>query len=65
MTRYEYRTIITDAKGAWGGKVDAQEYDRTLNELGSQGWRLVQTVASNQSYGSTRYILSTFMREKQ
>lgn len=63
MKKYEYKTVLTDAKGVWGGKVDMEEYQTSLNELGAQGWQVVGTVASNQSYGNTRYLLTTFMRE--
>ena len=65
MKRFEYKTLVTDAKGALGGKVDIEDFDSTLNEMGAEGWELVQSIASAQSYGSTRYILSTFKRELQ
>lgn len=64
MKKYEYKTITTDAKGLFGGKVDIAGFDEQLNELGEQGWDLIASIASNESYGSTRYVLSTFKREK-
>jgi len=63
MKRYEYKTIVIDAKGFWGGKIGVDEFDRTLNFMGREGWRLVQQTASNQSYGNTRYIICVFERE--
>lgn len=64
MKRYEYETVVTDAKGAMGGKVDIEDFDNMLNGMGSQGWELVQSIPSAQTQGGTRYILSTFKREK-
>ncbi len=65
MEKFEYKTLITDAKGVFGGKVNPYEFQNELNELGSQGWELVNTVASAQSYGSTRWIISIFKRKVQ
>lgn len=39
--------------------------EQSLNELGAQGWELISTTNSNESYGSTRYVISIFKREKQ
>ncbi len=65
MDQFEYKTLFTDAKGAFGGKVDKNEFQNELNELGLQGWELVNTVAAAQSYGSTRWIISIFKRKIQ
>lgn len=65
MEQYEYKTLFTDAKGVFGGKVEKTTFQNDLNELGSQGWELVNTVATNQSYGSTRWIISIFKRKLQ
>lgn len=65
MDKFEYKTLFTDAKGVFGGKVDKYTFQNELNELGSQGWELVSTVAAAQSYGSTRWIISTFKRKIQ
>jgi len=63
MEKYEYKTLYTDAKGCLGGKVDHDSFQAQLNSLGSMGWELVSTVASAQSYGSTRWIISIFKRK--
>jgi len=65
MEKFEYKTLFTDAKGALGGKVDQYSFQNELNELGSQGWELVNTVAAAQSYGSTRWMISIFKRKIQ
>ncbi len=63
MEKFEYKTLFTDAKGTLGGKVDKSLFQYELNELGSQGWELVNTVAAAQSYGSTRWVISIFKRK--
>lgn len=65
MEKFEYKTLFTDAKGVFGGKVDESTFQNELNELGLQGWELVSTVAAAQSYGSTRWIISIFKRKLQ
>ncbi len=63
MEQFVYKTLFTDAKGMLGGKVDQNAFQRELNELGKQGWELVNTVPAAQSYGSTRWIISIFKRK--
>lgn len=63
MEQFEYKTLFTDAKGFLGGKVDTLEFQNDLNRLGSEGWELVSSLSSNQSYGSTRWIVSIFKRK--
>ena len=65
IDRFEYKTLFTDAKGVLGGKVDQYAFQNELNELGSQGWELVSTVATAQSYGSTRWVVSILKRKIQ
>ncbi len=65
MEIFEYKTFFTDAKGVLGGRVDQNTFQNELNELGRQGWELVNTVAAAQSYGSTRWIISIFKRKIQ
>jgi len=64
VKRYEYQTKVFDAQGFWsGGKIDVDEFDATLNEMGSQGWQLIEKVTSNMELGRTRHFICTFMRE--
>lgn len=65
MEQYEYKTLYTDAKGFWGGKVDKDTFEHDLNKLGAQGWELVSTVPSAESHGTTRWIISIFKRKIQ
>ncbi len=63
MKKFEYKTVRYDAKGFFGGKVDPQEFDASLNSYGAEGWELVGITASNEAYGSTKSVLSIFKRE--
>jgi len=63
MEKFEYKTLFTDAKGVFGGKVDQDDFQFELNELGKQGWELVNTFPAAQSYGSTRWVISIFKRK--
>lgn len=63
--KYEYKTLTTQAEGLFGGKVNDQEFEATLNQLGAEGWELVNSLASAVSYGKTGYIISIFKRAIQ
>ena len=65
MDKFEYKTVFTDATGVFGfgGKVDQITFQNELNELGSEGWELVNAVASAKDYGSTKTIISIFKRK--
>jgi hypothetical protein len=62
--RWEYRTVKMPAKGVFGGKIDENELDVRLNELGEQGWELVCAFDTNQVEGATRDILAIFKRAR-
>lgn len=62
MKKFEYKTIKVDSKGNWSIKFNAEEIDKTLNELGSQGWELVNV--QDLGVGGTSYSFHyTFKRE--
>ena len=63
MKKYEYKTIIVEPKGFFGGKINADEFNRVLNDMGSNGWELVEAIASNQDLGSTALIICVFKHE--
>lgn len=63
MKKYEYKLLSTDAKGILGGKIDLNGMSCELNQLGQEGWELIEVISSNQDFGSTRYIVSVFKRE--
>ena len=63
MAKFEYYTMIYDTKGWTGGVVHVGDFQNRLNVLGSNGWELVNSVSTNQSYGSTKSIVSIFKRK--
>jgi hypothetical protein len=63
MKKFEYQTIIIEPKGIFGGKINADSFTQTLNNMGKQGWELVNAVSSNEAYGGTKNIVCIFKRE--
>lgn len=64
MEKYEYKTLIYDTKGFWGGSVDANQFQNELNVQGNDGWELVSSISTTQSYGSSKSIVCIFKRKK-
>lgn len=62
MEKFVYHTFIYSPKGWNGGKVDKDKFNGELNKRGSEGWELVNCVASNEGYGSTRGIVCVFKK---
>lgn len=60
--KFEYKTLKIEPKGFWGTKLDTTEIDKTLNELGLQGWELVsmQDISLNSVSWTFHY---TFKRQ--
>ena len=65
MTKWEYKVIEFDARGAMGGLIDQEKMELKLNELGKDGWELVTSYSTNQGYGSSRKLVYTLKRESQ
>ena len=64
MKKYEYRTIVIDAKSSFlGGKIDPEGVNKVLNDEGRDGWELIEVAASNQGFGDTRGLVCIFKRE--
>ena len=64
MKKFEYETLMMDAKGFWGGgKIDEQMLKARLNEMGRQGWELLEISTTNKELGETRHVLCVFKRE--
>jgi hypothetical protein len=62
MQKWEYKTIKLETTGMMGGILDTTAFDRTLNQLGSEGWELVAAFDTNLSYGATREAVAVFKR---
>lgn len=64
MKKYEYKVFAYDTKGVFGGKIDKRELESQLNKFGNEGWEMVSSTSSNQSYGSSKSLVYIFKREK-
>jgi hypothetical protein len=64
MDKFEYKVIVYDTKGVFGGDVEAHQIENNLNVLGNDGWELVSSTSTNQSYGSSKSIVFVFKRKK-
>lgn len=61
--KWEYKTIKLRATGFLGGKFDEAQFDRTINDLGAQGWELTAAFDTNEAYGNTRDVVAIFKRQ--
>ena len=60
---WEYMTFMLRADGVWlGGSVDGKKLNDKLNELGSQGWELVNIFDTNMLQGQTRDVVAVLKR---
>ena len=64
MTHWEYKTIALEAHGFLGGKLDRPKFEALLNELGRDGWELVNAFDTNQGHGQTRDVIAVFKRQR-
>lgn len=60
--QWEYRTVSLNTTGLMGGKLDAEEFDRMLNDLGRDRWELVDTFDTSLGAGTTRAVFAIFKR---
>ena len=64
MEKFEYKVIVYDTKGIWGGIVESNQLENQLNLLGYDGWEMVSCTSTNQSDGSSKSIVCIFKRKK-
>ena len=64
MENFEYKVVVYDTKGFWGGSVEPSQLEDRLNQLGRDGWELVSCTSTSQSYGSSKSIVFIFKRKK-
>ncbi len=63
-TTWEYKTIELATHGFLGGKLDRTKFEALLNELGRDGWELVNAFDTNQGHGQTRDVIAVFKRAR-
>ncbi|MGX8796208.1 DUF4177 domain-containing protein [Fusibacter sp. JL298sf-3] len=62
MDQWEYHTEQFETKGFSGGKLDIAAFNARLNQLGAQGWELVNTFDTNMVDGMSRFVVAVFKR---
>lgn len=65
MEQFEYKVVVYDTTGFWGGNVEQDQLEDQFNRFGSQGWEMVSCTSTNQSYGATKSVVCIFKRKKQ
>jgi hypothetical protein len=63
--KWEYKTIKLGTKGFLGGKLDTNELENYMNELGRADWELVTAFDTNQECGATRDVVAIFKRPQE
>lgn len=60
--KFEYKTLILPTVGFWGGKINEDDFEAKLNNMGASGWELVNSFPCTESNGTTRSVISVFKR---
>lgn len=64
MEKWEYKTTKFQTGGFFGGKLDANEFELMLNNMGEQGWELISCFDTSQAQGASRDVVTVFKRRK-
>ena len=62
--RWEYKTIKLEAKSSFlvGGEFSEGDLDALMNDLGAEGWELVNAFHTTMSPGETKYVVAISKR---
>lgn len=61
---WDYKILKLETSGFLGGKVNAEELESNLNELGRNDWELVAAFDTNMGHGQTRDVITIFKRRR-
>ncbi len=64
MKQFEYKTLEFEPKGKWfkSIKMDSSELEVQLNDMGKNGWELVNSI-NHSIEGNTAKVIMLFKRE--
>lgn len=65
MKKFEYKVLEVSATGGFlsgGGLVNFQALSDRLNELGREGWEVINSTDINRNYGDTRNVMIILKR---
>jgi hypothetical protein len=60
--RWEYKTVKIKARGFLGFKIDEDQLDTMMNDLGREGWELASAFGPSAAYGQTTNVMMIFKR---
>jgi len=63
MKKFEYKILETTSKGFWGIRIDYEELNHQLNELGRAGWEVVTQGADGMHTASKKAVIIILKRE--
>ncbi len=63
MKKFEYRVLDVPTGGWFGGKVNLKELAIKLNEVGQDGWEVVNATDTNMWEGASRGVIIILKRE--
>lgn len=64
QTTWEYKSIELSAHGWLHRKIDHAKLEVMLNELGRDGWELVNAFDTNWGHGATQDVIAIFKRPR-
>jgi hypothetical protein len=65
MRKFEYKVLAVPTNRSWfgwGGKVNFQELSEVLNELGRDGWEVINGTDINRYQGETGNVMIILKR---
>lgn len=63
MEKWEYKSIKFKPGGFFGGKIDEDEFEKTLNSYGRDGWELISCFDTSYGQGTSREVICTMKRK--
>lgn len=66
MINWEYHTMKFEF-GNWlvSGKFDEEQFNVSINSMGTRGWELINVFATAGGNGNTKFIIAVFKRQSQ
>lgn len=62
MQQFQYLTLRVRETGLIGKRVNPKKLTKSLNELGEEGWELVNSFETNEDEGETKDVFLIFKR---
>ncbi|MFK7970268.1 MAG: DUF4177 domain-containing protein [Bacteroidia bacterium] len=62
MQQFEYLTLRVRERGFIGKRVNPKKLNKSLNELGQEGWELSSSFETHEDDGETKDVFLIFKR---